>query len=164
MNDDVLHILLIEDSDTDAYMIRRLMDKGMNYACEVIHVTNMADAEAVLKSKKETDVILLDLGLPDTKGGADTFKRLSAVKEKIPVIVQTCTSDHDLAVSIIGDGAEDYVKKSSFTEDPKVLCDAIEYAVHRHKHLTEIKAGKDKKIKEKDQIIKWITGSYSVME
>lgn len=165
MGSNELNILLIEDSETDAFMVRQTMTKGMKMSCNIFHVTTMKEAESLLRDKKETiDVILLDLGLPDTEGGKDSFKRLSDVKEEIPVIIHTSTKDHDLAVSIVGDGAEDYVRKSDFADDPKILCEAIEYAVHRHHYLKEIKEEKDKEIKEKDRIIKWVTGGYSVMD
>lgn len=160
-----LNILLIEDSETDALLVRRTMTKGMKMSCNIFHVKTMKEAEDLLKSKKENiDIILLDLGLPDTEGGKDSFERLSGVKEEIPVIIHTSTKDHDLAVSIVGDGAEDYVRKSDFADDPKILCEAIEFAVHRHHHLQEIKEEKDEEIKEKERIIKWVTGSYSVMD
>ena len=157
-----LNILLVEDSKTDAYSAQRILSKNMTHPCCVIHVECMAEAERTLKDDKNIDLILLDMGLPDTKGGEDTFKRVKSVKKDIPVIILTSVHDHELALEIVGEGAEDYIRKSSLSSDPEILCDAIDFAVCRHKHIEEIKEEVDKEIKEKDQVIGWMSGGYSV--
>lgn len=157
-----LNILLIEDTETDAYTVQRVVRKHLGHPCRIQHVTCMADAENFLKEHQDIDLILLDLGLPDTTGGEDTFNRVESVKDKIPVIILTSVHDHELAVGIVDKGAEDYVRKSSISADPEVLCDAIDFAVCRHKHVEEIKQKADKELEEKDQVIGWMSGNYSV--
>ena len=121
-NIDNLKILLVEDSETDAYAISRVLQHHMEFPCELKHVESMAEAETLLQQNKDAiDLILLDLGLPDTQGGNDTFQRLENVKEHVPVIVLTSVHDHDLAIGMVDDGAEDYVRKSSVTADPDIL-------------------------------------------
>lgn len=158
-----LDMLLIEDSKVDAYIVRKILNKHMSYPCHVRHVENMTAAEAVLKESRNIDLILLDLGLPDTDGGTDTFQRMENVKEDIPVVILTNKHDHELAVNIVDEGAEDYIRKSAIGDDPELLCDAIDFAVCRHKHLAELKKQKISELEEKDKVIQWVTGSYSVM-
>ncbi|MCB9989693.1 MAG: response regulator [Rhodospirillales bacterium] len=155
-----MHILLIEDSESDAYTVKRVLSKHMKHPCRVVHAESMAEAEGIL-STGDIDLILLDLGLPDTDGGHDTFHRLSGVKEDIPVIILTSMNDHEMAVSIVGKGAEDFVRKSVISSAPDVLCDVIDFSVCRHKNMLEIKAQKEKEINEKNEVIQWVTGGYS---
>ncbi len=159
-----LGILFIEDSQIDAHLVRKVLNKYMSYPCSVRHVEDMAAAEDVLKEDKGIDLILLDLGLPDTAGGIDTFQRIEDIKEDIPVVILTCEHDHELAINIVGSGAEDFIRKSSVSNDPELLCDAIDFAICRHKHLADLKKQKISELEEKDRVIQWITGSYSVTQ
>lgn len=159
-----LNILLVEDNKVDAFAVRRVLDKFMTHPCNVRHVETMADAEAVLAQKDYIDVILLDLGLPDTVDGKDTFRRMGGVKDDIPVIILTSADDHDLALLIVDSGAEDFVKKSMIADTPQILCDAIDFAVCRHKNLVALKERQEQELEEKNKIIQWVTGSYSVLE
>lgn len=53
MSHNELNILLIEDSETDALMVRRTMTKGMKMSCNIFHVKTMEEAEELLKGKKK---------------------------------------------------------------------------------------------------------------
>lgn len=159
---DKLTLLLVEDSTIDAYMIQKVLGKNMPYPCVIKHVEGMAHAEQFLAEDDGIDIILLDLGLPDTQGGKDTLIRMQAIQENIPVIILTSKQDHDLAVSLVDEGAEDYVKKEKIASDPERICDAIDFAVCRHKNSNEFKQQKDKAVKEKEAMMEWVTGGYSV--
>ena len=159
-----LNILLIEDSETDAYIIRRVLSSHMRHPCCVIHAESMATAKAILEksdNKDSIDLILLDLGLPDTNNNDDTFARMNEIKEVIPVIILTNLQDHEFALSTMNAGAEDYVVKSAISKNPEVICDAIDFAVCRHRRIEEIQEEADHDLKEKDMIIRWMSGDYN---
>lgn len=157
-----LHILLIEDSATDAYMVKHAIQKHMAHPCRLQHVTCMKDALSILaKDGHDIDIILLDLGLPDTRGDEDTFNKLKNVKKCVPVIILTDTDNHDLAMDIINKGAEDYIKKSQLGTNPGQLCDTVDFAICRHQNVKAIKEEVEKERKEKDQILHYIEGGYS---
>lgn len=111
------NLLLVEDSETDAYIIKRILEKNLNPSCHIRHAENMAEAEAALaEEKSRIDLVLLDLGLPDTSGRIETYKRLENAKHKsnlddIPVVILTSVNDRKLALGIVDSGAENYVKK-----------------------------------------------------
>ncbi len=160
-----LTILLIEDSETDAYAVRRVLGSHMTHPCCVIHADSMASAESILKEEKyDIDLILLDLGLPDTTDRHDTFARMGNVKEKIPVIILTSLQDHEFALTTLNKGAEDYVVKSAIVSNPEVICDAIDFAVCRHKHIESIQEETDHELEEKDMVIKWMSGDYNCVK
>ena len=158
-----IHILLVEDSETDAYTIKRVLKKHMHSPYQAHHVECVTDAETLLKEGKQHDfhVILLDLGMPDTKDEKETLHRIEALKEDIPIVILTSVNDHDLAVELIGDGAEDFVKKSTIVNEPQLICDAIDFAIRRHSNLTTLKNTTAKKMKEQEQVIGWMSGDYS---
>lgn len=157
-----LNILLVEDCETDAYSIRRALSKHMKHPCCVRHVERMADAKTVLEAEHNIDLILLDLGLPDTEGGEDTYKGIENIADQVPVIILTSVHDYELAIGMIGKGAENYIRKASVSVDPEALCDAIDFAVCRHHNVETLRDENRKELEEKDQVIGWMTGGYSV--
>lgn len=159
-----LNILLIEDSETDAYIIRRVLSSHMRHPCCVIHAESMATAKSIIEKSgniDSIDLILLDLGLPDTENNNDTFARMNEIKEKIPVIILTNLQDHEFALSTMNSGAEDYVVKSAISKNPEVICDAIDFAVCRHRRIEELQEEADHDLKEKDMVISWMSGDYN---
>ena len=84
------------------------------------------------------------------------------LQTKAAVIILTPKGSHDLAINIIDKGAEDYICKSSIEEDPSRLYDAIDFAMCRHHHSEEFKHQKDKAVNEKDWLVEFVAGNYSV--
>ncbi len=159
------NILLIEDSDADRYTIRRIFNKSFDHPCNVTEVYRMKDAEAhLLGARTKFDAILLDLGLPDTLGGRDTYARLEAVNPGVPVIILSNLENHELAVELVANGASDFVRKSMMLAVPECLCDAVGFAVCRHKNFEAMQGEKDRLLEQKDQVIGWMTGGYSVQK
>lgn len=160
-------ILLVEDSETDAFIIKRILEKNLSPSCSVRHAENMAAAEAALAEEESNiDLILLDLGLPDTSGRIETYKRIENAKhnshrDDIPVVILTSVNDRKLALGIVDSGAENYVKKTTVSQNPEVLCDAVEFAICRHKHLISIRQQQDRELQKKQEVIEWMTGGYS---
>jgi signal transduction histidine kinase len=79
------------------------------------------------------DVVLLDLGLPDSQGLA-TVATMRAAVPHVPIIVLTGLDDLELAVHAVREGAQDYLVKGTATVD--TLERAIYYAIER-KNLEE---------------------------
>src|SRR4051812_45709042 len=99
-------ILLVEDSPEDAYLVQRTINKSLSGRFDVSHKSTMAEAEIYIRDHKdEISLILLDLGLPDTKNGHDTFQHMKQYAPDIPVVVLTGMEDHDLALLLVREGA-----------------------------------------------------------
>lgn len=163
LKDRHLNLLLVEDSFVDALMVKKLLSRHMPYLCQIIHAEDMAHAQIILNSD-HIDIILLDLGLPDTEGGTDTFERIEEIRGEIPVVILTSEDNHELAMDLVDNGAEDFIKKSTIINTPELLCNALDFAVCRHDHFVNIKEHSVSELKEKDMVIQWLTGSYSVMK
>ncbi|HXN71365.1 MAG TPA: response regulator [Candidatus Acidoferrales bacterium] len=60
-------ILVIEDNPGDARSLREMFNEEGSRGTDLTHVECMDDAEKHL-AERAVDIILLDLGLPDTQG------------------------------------------------------------------------------------------------
>ncbi|MWV65638.1 response regulator [Halorubrum sp. JWXQ-INN 858] len=80
-------------------------------------------------STEPTDVVLLDLDLPDSRG-LDTLSEFIETTPPVPVVVLTGRDESELGVAAIQAGAQDYLYKGSLTN--ALLFRTIRYAVERH--------------------------------
>jgi signal transduction histidine kinase len=128
-----IHILLIEDNRGFAYFIRDTLSQiGDGFA--LMQAQSLADGLACL-DKETPDLILLDLGLPDSRR-IDTFDRMHAAAPTVPVIVLTVLDDDAVAREAIRKGAQDYLVKERVDED--LLIRAIHYAIERSRSDREL--------------------------
>jgi len=149
-----LNILLLEDSRVDAHILKIMLKNHVLCQCNVEHALNMQEAEAILKSEIDIDIILLDLGLPDTKDALDTYERIKSIPRKIPVVVLTGESNQDLASYLVDNGVEDFINKCAAKKNPGQIWSAIDFAMRRYERMI-------KKQGEKDMVIEWMMGGYS---
>jgi signal transduction histidine kinase len=90
-------------------------------------VNTLAAGVAILE-QGEIDVVLLDLGLPDSSGFS-TFTGVRAAARATPIIILTVLDDEEMAVSAMRMGVQDYLLKESV--DKNLLSRAIRYAMER---------------------------------
>jgi diguanylate cyclase (GGDEF)-like protein len=76
------------------------------------------------------DVVLLDLGLPDSQG-LETVEQMVAAAPEIPIVVLTGINDPELGIEAVQRGAQDYLPKDHF--DSNLMIRAIRYAIERHR-------------------------------
>ncbi|WP_432144875.1 response regulator transcription factor [Streptomyces sp. bgisy084] len=98
-----MHVLLVEDDEPVAQSLRRGLQR---YGFEVEWV---GTGGAALAYEGPYDVVLLDLGLPDTDG-LDVCKALRD-RGDVPIIVISARSDETDRVVGLELGADDYVSK-----------------------------------------------------
>jgi CheY-like chemotaxis protein len=133
-----IRLLLVEDNDGDALLIGSLIAGAQ--AGTLLHptavmdrVVRLADAFAPLAGRAY-DVVLLDLGLPDSMG-LHGVRALRAAAPAIPIIVLTGL-DETAALDALRAGAQDYLAKDSVTGE--LLLRAMRYAMARKRTEDEI--------------------------
>jgi len=119
-------VLLVEDDDGDAVLVRELLDE---VAAPVVltWVRSLAEAEPLLA---RTDCVLLDLGLSDASG-LDGLRRVQAWAPGVAVLVLTGYTDEQQGVAAVGAGAQDYLVKGQV--DGALLARVIRYAIERRR-------------------------------
>jgi two-component system OmpR family response regulator len=107
-----VHIVLVEDNPQLAGTIRDgLAEDG--YTVDVIDTAAKAIARGM---RRDLDLMILDLGLPD-RDGLDVLKELRGVRINVPVLVLTARDAVDSRVAALDAGADDYlVKPFAFAE------------------------------------------------
>ena len=79
-------------------------------------------------AKGDVDVVLLDLGLPDSQG-LETFARLHDAAPGVAIIVLTGNSDLGLAIRAVEQCAQDFLVKDHVNGE--LLTRSIAYAIER---------------------------------
>jgi PAS domain S-box-containing protein len=122
-----IRILLVEDDNGCAVLVQAILTRVRYGAYKFRRAENLAAALQVV-AQGEIDIILLDLGLPDSQG-LDTFVRMHAAAAAVPIVVLSGLDDESLATTAVSQGAQDYIVKGS--PDGAVLARAIRYALER---------------------------------
>ena len=100
-----LRVLVVDDEPP----IRKLLRMGLT--AQGYQTLEAANGKAALDLLKEApDLIILDLGLPDTLGH-DLLRTIRARNEGVPVIVLSSRGDEASKVQALDLGADDYVTK-----------------------------------------------------
>src|SRR5580693_2512301 len=123
----IKQLLLIEDNAGDARLIREMFNEHGALDIELVRATTMSEAEAQL-SQRTFDILLLDLGLPDSQG-LDAVRRAHAAAPRVPLVVLTGMDDESLAAQALQVGAQDYLIKGQI--ETRGLLRALRYAVER---------------------------------
>ena len=135
-----IKVLLIEDNPGDARLIVELLGAGnvTDFALERVD-----RFQAALERLREggVDVVLLDLGLPDSQG-LDTFRRAQKGAPDVPIIVISGLADERIALEAVRSGAQDYLVKGRI-EGPQ-LARAIRYAIERSQSETDLRASEER--------------------
>lgn len=124
-----LTVLLVEDSPDYAELVQDWLAVSRDDMAFALNWTDTASAGVKRLAAGGIDVILLDLGLPDSTG-AETFAKIRAQAPDVPVIVLSAGDSESLALRLIQEGAEDYLVKNTCNSD--TLVRAVRYAFLRH--------------------------------
>ncbi|WP_026733857.1 ATP-binding response regulator [Fischerella sp. PCC 9605] len=146
-----IHILLVEDSPSDAKLLREIFVRAIRPACQMAHVDRLnaaidacmakatcmcGDSSLPTLNEHGIDLVLLDLRLPDSTG-LDTLKKFRAAVPDIPVVVLTGIDDEETALQAVAEGAQDYLFKNEITNQS--LLRAIRYAIERGEILKQLR-------------------------
>lgn len=129
MQSQELNVLLLEDNEGDAFLIKFYLEESTAPVFKVSHAADMQTALDFL-SKGKFDLILSDMNLPDSFG-MDTIKTILAKHPGNLIIVLTGLTDEEVGLETVRYGAQDFLVKGKF--DGKVLVSSILFAFERFK-------------------------------
>ena len=124
-----LRILQVEDEPALARLLKEYLKMALREPYELTWVQRLSEATAALTAQPY-DLVLLDLGLPDSRG-IETFLTIHHQVPQIPIIVLSGLDDESTALRTLQSGAQDYLVKSNV--DSHLLVRAVRYAIERKK-------------------------------
>ncbi len=129
-----IHVLLVEDSPTDADLFHKMFLRSGKRG-DLIQVERLS--QAIDACNQQTfNVVLLDLNLPDSER-LDTLAEFRAAVPDIPVVVLTIMDDEQLALDAMTRGAQDYLVKDQITI--QLLVRSLRYAIERGEIVKQLK-------------------------
>ena len=113
------NILIVEDHALTSFALKTVLCK-QDYAQEVFEATNASDAYKILEQNK-IDLVLMDIGLPDTNG-IDATKEIKSKYPNIKIAILTSHCDKDEVLECLEAGICAYCTKDI---KPEKLCIVI---------------------------------------
>lgn len=129
MEERLIRILLVEDNPADQLAIRDALKGCVDPAFETSAVEELSEALERLAAG-DIDLVLLDLGLPDSHG-LETLDAVVRDHPGSPIVVQTGWDDEKTGIEAVRRGAQDYLVKGA--ESSESLLRIIRYAIERHR-------------------------------
>jgi len=126
---DSLRILLVEDNPADAFLFEKMLLASSEWGFQIMKAETLGLALHTIRSHS-FDVIIADLGLPDSQGLTTVDEMVKAVKY-LPIIVLTSTNDEQTGIEALKRGVQDYLIKWKINPDQLML--SIRYSIYRKK-------------------------------
>lgn len=133
MTEKTIKILLIEDDPGDVLLIRQMLRKSHLINHELQSSERLSEGLKYIRNEK-FDIVLLDLGLPDSHG-LDALRTIIAEEPGLPVVVITGVADEEVGLKAVNEGAQSYLVKGE--TGGKLLVRSIHYAVERKRAQEE---------------------------
>lgn len=134
-----MRFLIVEDSEAQSLLLSLLLEPIADSVC---CVKSWAQAEEAMKASPDTNVLMLDLGLPDSTPDM-TVGRIREVKAKAnapAVFVMSGHYDEQIVAAAIRAGADGFVEKAMMAS---VLPQIARTLLRRGARGTEFAHGED---------------------
>jgi signal transduction histidine kinase len=131
----ITRVLVVEDSASDLMLLEVAL-RPVRGQLEILSADTLRAGIACADSE-DADVMLLDLGLPDSDG-LPTLQTAIREVPHVPVVVMTGRDDGQVAATALRLGAQDYLVKGRLDADS--ILRAVRYAIERHSILEKLRA------------------------
>jgi PAS domain S-box-containing protein len=131
-----IRVLLVEDNAGDARLIVELLREVQAVDFELERSDRLGPALDRVKHAA-ADVLLLDLGLPDSQG-LDTLRAAQRARPEEPIVIISGLDDETLALEAVRGGAQDYLVKGRI--EGQLLARVIHYAIERKRAEARLSA------------------------
>jgi signal transduction histidine kinase len=131
-----LNLLLVEDNEGDERLIRELLDEQKLIRFNIEKASSLKESEKKI-NENQFDIILLDLGLPDSSGLETLIKLIVLFPGLATIIILTGLNDTEIGLKAVNSGAQDYIIKGQV--DSEKLLKSIIYSFERSRLNKELK-------------------------
>lgn len=122
-----LQVLILVVDEREGFSIMELMSTMPDYNYIGYHASTLKKGKRILTETK-IDVVLIDLGLPDSYG-SHTLTALFDEFSTTPFVILTDLKDDAIALNSVLEGAQDFLLKEQI--DALILNKSIHYAIQR---------------------------------
>jgi signal transduction histidine kinase len=145
---DLLNILLVEDSASDAVLLQECLTQNGLGNFKFHHVERLAEAIQLLRAQS-FHLLLLDLSLPDS-AGPQTYLRARAAAPHLPIVLLTSFEDEAVGLEAVRCGVQDYLIKGQAYG--RQTARAIHYAIERKRAEEALKKAEAELQRERDRL------------
>lgn len=131
---DLIEILIVDDNALDKSIIEDYLNLSKIFRFKLDHVFRLSQAKIKL-DLNFYDVVILDLGLPDSHG-LETFTKLHSAFPKIPILIISGYESAKIAEQAISHGAIDFIVKGKFNTE--ILEKAIKFVINSQRTRNSI--------------------------
>jgi DNA-binding NarL/FixJ family response regulator len=134
-----LSLILVEDEIVYSKMIMyqlSLVHLDDNRELLINHVRSISELEEI-KEFIEPEIVLLDLGLPDSSG-EDSFHKAQSLFPNAAIIILTGNENSELGAHLIKCGAQDFIIKTEVNQE--YLNRAITYTYNRSNNSKKVQS------------------------
>ena len=141
MSVEKINILMVDDDPVACRLVKLILTESRQPVEFVVKSAGtFAEALDALTGHR-FDLVLLDLGLPDSEG-LHTVDRAYKACPHIPIVVLTGLADEEAGVQAIKKGASDYLVKGKFFRD--MLVRTIRYSLERKEVEQQLRQGEER--------------------
>lgn len=130
-----MKVLVIEDNPRLADRIKTQLRKWY-----IVDVAQSGDKGLQLVATNSFDIVLLDLGLPDTPG-LEVCKQIRSIIPELPILIVTGTDTVESKVNLLNSGADDYITKPFEINELHARINALARRRSRNEHSQIITIG-----------------------
>ncbi|MUG98571.1 response regulator [Scytonema sp. UIC 10036] len=150
-----LHVLIVEDSEDDAFLVLRELRRG-GYTLDYVRVDTPTEMHAAL-DRQSWDIVIADYNMP-TFSAPEALKLLQSRKLDLPFIIVSGTIGEDVAVAAMKAGAHDYLIKGNLTRLVPAVERELREAIERHKRHSAERA-----LQESEELFRQLAENMSEM-
>lgn len=134
-----ISVLLIEDNPGDVRLIEEMLADSPHASFEVESHDRLQSA-AKRAAEEPFDVLLLDLGLPESQG-LETLRRTRESDIDLPIVVLTGLEDEAVGLEALRQGAQDYLVKGQAGGHELARC--LAFSIERKRLLDHLRVEAD---------------------
>jgi diguanylate cyclase (GGDEF)-like protein/PAS domain S-box-containing protein len=132
---EALELLVIEDDEADADLLRAYIDESTRIDADIDHAATLKEGLDAFDGSSH-DLILLDLLLPDASA-EETLERVCGRASDAPVVALTGNNSPDLERTALHYGVDEFLSKDAL--DTELLARTLPRAIERDRFLRDLR-------------------------
>ncbi len=132
---DAIKVLHIEDSKSDIVYVKGILENIADIKFTVLQAGTLKEGIDAFRHNRDTDIILLDLTLPDVQG-IDTLVKMHMTAPETAIVMITGEGDEKTILEGLRREAQDYISKKEIR--PDLLKRVIVSAIDRYRSHCEL--------------------------